>query len=152
MERKCIFIHIPKNAGTSVEYCLAPKLAEPRSQHATSLELREMWKSMFQKLFKFAFYRDPVSRLVSAFSYLYEGGNGQARDMYWSNVLRKYDSFDDFVSETFQKPHQESIEIESISSHYSKSVAWMNLPVHFVPQHFSFLISKVIYWLTDYFT
>ena len=62
-----------------VEYCLAPKLAEPRSQHATSLELREMWKSMFQKLFKFAFYRDPVSRLVSAFSYLYEGGNGHNR-------------------------------------------------------------------------
>jgi hypothetical protein len=136
LERKCIFIHIPKNAGTSVEYCLAPKLVEPRSQHATSLELREMWKSMFQKLFKFAFYRDPVSRLVSAFSYLYEGGNGQATDMYWSNVLRKYDSFDDFVSETFQKPHEESIEKESFSSQNSKPVAWMNLPVHFVPQHF----------------
>ena len=116
LERKCIFIHIPKNAGTSIEYCLAPKLAKPRSQHATSLELREMWKSMFQKLYKFAIYRDPVSRLVSAFSYLYEGGNGQATDMYWSRVLRKYDSFDNFVSETFKKPHQESIEKESISS------------------------------------
>lgn len=90
---KCIFIHIPKNAGQSIEHVFldlldltwktrAPLLLRPkvpgelgpnRLAHLKAHEyLRYKYVSpeMFEEYFKFCFVRNPWSRVVSIYKYL----------------------------------------------------------------------------------
>ena len=74
-KHKCIFIHVPKAAGSSVETSeifedQRIKTGEYVGGHTTALEYRETYPGKFKNYFKFAFVRNPYSRLVSAFSYL----------------------------------------------------------------------------------
>ena len=126
LSRQCIFIHIPKNAGTYVEYLLEPDLVQPKSLHVTAIELQEMWPSMFQKLFKFAIYRDPILRFISAYSYLHEGGNQQHSDLMWSQEIKKHVSFENFVRHLF---------CERIKNGTLASSWHIKMPIHFVPQY-----------------
>ncbi len=131
IKSNCIFIHIPKNAGTSMEYLIAPQLKKPTSQHVTALELREMWPSEFHKLFKFAIYRDPIERVISAYAYLIDGGNGKNIDTYWSRILRKFKSFDEFVECKFSLNNSQKENVKGNSI-----LAWnRKLPTHFIPQY-----------------
>jgi len=77
---KCIFIHIPKCAGTSIEKALNMfdnnelfgydennKIAK---QHLTSKQVLEyIPKKIFDDYFKFAFVRNPYDRAVSSAAY-----------------------------------------------------------------------------------
>ncbi len=123
----CLFVHVPKNAGTTVEACLRTavegRAGEPRyqSQHFTATELRDERFATFERLFKFCVVRNPYERLVSAYRYLRSGGNGTSRaDLAWASRLRNLGHFHDFCRFFFSKP-----------------VDWANneLPTHFVPQH-----------------
>lgn len=90
---KCIFIHIPKNAGQSVEHVfldlldltwetrapllLRPKvpgeLGPPRLAHLTAdeyVQYKYVAPEMFEEYFKFAFVRNPWSRMVSIYKFL----------------------------------------------------------------------------------
>ena len=75
-ELKCIFIHIPKTAGTSIEQFLKDNKNEieylgvrnNRSlQHLTALELSKEIPYVFKIYYKFSFVRNPYDRLLSVY-------------------------------------------------------------------------------------
>ena len=73
---KFIFVHIPKNAGTSIElalkdYCTAESLLRPDTNpHETAVEARvRIGKEKFDEYFKFAVCRNPYDRELSYFFY-----------------------------------------------------------------------------------
>jgi len=87
---KCIFIHIPKSAGTSIKsllgkkeitklskdhinpFFLGDKKFEPPAPHLRAidyLKYKYVTKEIFDKYFKFAFVRNPWDRLVSEYKF-----------------------------------------------------------------------------------
>lgn len=108
-KKKIIFIHIPKTGGTSVIRSLKPLVDEQNFLtfgHYT-IEALEKFPSMKKKeysnYFRFAFIRDPVDRLISAFHFLQNGGVNEY-DKEWSEKLglKKY-NFEEFVLSKLDK-------------------------------------------------
>ena len=105
-EHKCIFVHIPKVAGTSIEFVfgmhgdrdnvgLAPYENQVKNfdtlfgnglQHLTALEIRNLVDD-YNDYFKFAFVRNPWDRLVSSVFF-----NSSFR-----NIIKKELSKDEFA-------------------------------------------------------
>ena len=75
-EQKMIFIHIPKNAGTSIESIfLTPEYREkyPISKierHATIHEVKEVFPDKYDSYIKFAVIRNPYDRMISWYHYV----------------------------------------------------------------------------------
>lgn len=68
----CIFFHIPKNAGTSINLSLYGD--GPGTYHAGILTAISIFSTKdFNKSFKFAFVRHPLDRLVSSYHHLNKG-------------------------------------------------------------------------------
>jgi hypothetical protein len=116
---KFIFVHVPKNAGTSVTQALstlsswrdlelggtqfgeaiAPHFMKRFGlrKHSTASQIRkvvgeEIWSSYY----KFGFVRDPYSRLQSLWSFLRKWKN-------WPNseIMNSFESIDEFVTSDF---------------------------------------------------
>jgi hypothetical protein len=92
-ELKCMFVHIPRTGGTSMEIALglhgdyreentasmfgrikSPDLkrrdyATDYLQHLTAADLRRLLPEEFQRYFRFAFVRNPWERMVSVYCY-----------------------------------------------------------------------------------
>lgn len=69
---KCIFIHIPRCAGTSVEYWLCGKdwwSIDPASKHLTARQARNLYAEYWGRYFKFSIVRNPVARSLSCLKY-----------------------------------------------------------------------------------
>ena len=96
----CLFIHIPKTAGTSILSSLGKKRPSHR-QHLPWYVYKAANRTYFQKAFKFAFVRNPFDRLYSAFEYLKTNGGGSRDDHILGERLRAYASFDDFICDGF---------------------------------------------------
>ncbi|CAN5734472.1 hypothetical protein BH10BAC2_BH10BAC2_16430 [soil metagenome] len=62
---KFIFVHIPKNAGTSVYRALGME----ESVHYTIHEYQQILGSSYSKYFTFCFVRNPFGRFVSLYNY-----------------------------------------------------------------------------------
>lgn len=90
---KCVFIHIPKTAGSSLTRVLFPNLGT----HATAMNYVEINENLFKERFTFAFVRNPFDRLVSSYFYLKKGGMGPGDKAFWDNELSVFDGFDSFV-------------------------------------------------------
>ena len=90
-ELKCIFIHIPKCGGSSIERTLWPRpqdrneanlyggfISKYRNkyqtgglQHLLASQVREeVGAKIFEEFYKFAFIRNPWDRIVSQFTYM----------------------------------------------------------------------------------
>lgn len=94
---KCIFIHIPKTAGTSIILELNKDKMVPRD-HATWRDYKRKSPYLFEKYYKFSFVRNPWDRVVSSYHYFKHGGNQTKHDIEFKNsVIDKYDSFESFV-------------------------------------------------------
>jgi hypothetical protein len=88
----CIFVHVPKAAGSSIEgssiFDDKRKLSEEGiGGHATAMEFKQLYPEKFDQYFKFTFVRNPYSRLISAYFYLSRGGGGNEYD---TSIYRKY--------------------------------------------------------------
>lgn len=77
-ERKCIFIHIPKNGGTSV----CEGLSLDRSLHYTYRHYENSFPEEWDTYFKFTIIRNPWTRLVSCYEYAKQDIS------YWHNNIK----------------------------------------------------------------
>ena len=110
---QCIFIHIPKAAGTSV----ALTLFDQGSRHVPWFEYQRANAQKFRRYFKFTFVRNPWDRLVSSYFFLRNGGLGP-QDAAWAEMnLGQFKDFGSFVRDWI---NEENIQ------------TW----VHFLPQFY----------------
>lgn len=93
-ETESVFIHVPKAAGKSVAGSLY-NCDKPGHFFATDYRSDDAVK--FNRYYKFAFVRDPYSRLESAYYFLVKGG-ATKKDAEVGGVIKsETSSFDDFV-------------------------------------------------------
>ncbi|WP_025110195.1 sulfotransferase family 2 domain-containing protein [Pseudomonas sp. H1h] len=93
-QRSCLFIHVPKCAGSSI--CTA-MFDGWRPGHLPLYWYEAQFPAQFASAFKFAFVRDPLERAYSAYAFL-RGNALSARDHPAQQLVRKYRDFDDFVA------------------------------------------------------
>jgi hypothetical protein len=106
-DNKCIFIHVPKVAGTSIKNILFP--GSTGIGHKLAMDYYLDAPEKFEKYFVFAFVRNPYDRLVSAYNYLMQGGKGGAKDIdFRDRYLTAYEDFTDFVVHGLNKPEMAS--------------------------------------------
>lgn len=107
---RCIFVHIPKTAGTSVLRMLTDTNRILRMSSRSMSQKHIGWESFMQyhsnwyeHFFKFTFVRDPYARAISTYRYLLSGGNGRddlaLRD--WISAMCT--SFEDFAFRVLTK-------------------------------------------------
>jgi hypothetical protein len=65
-EKKLIFIHIPKNAGTSIIKAMG---VENICIDKTIEEYKKLYKNYWKEYIKFTVIRDPIDRFVSAYKF-----------------------------------------------------------------------------------
>jgi len=94
-ERNCIFVHIPKTGGVSIATAL---FGRRFGGHRTLRQFQLLYdRDRIDSMFKFAFVRDPWSRLASAWTFLKAGGRNEY-DARWSRRhLSPFDDFESFV-------------------------------------------------------
>lgn len=106
---KCVFVHIPKTAGTSIHSKLYNR-TDYEDNHKTFFELlNEHDAELFESYWSFSVVRNPYDRFISAFEYA-------------KTVVSEIDPNSDF-NEFIKK-------IESNSSSF-----YSYLPIYFMPQH-----------------
>ena len=92
LEKKCIFIHIPKCGGNSIKSHLK---GMDRDSHGFA---KTVPKAIFDMFYSFTFVRNPISRCLSAYYFLLKGGFRNEQDLIDRNVfITKYKDFEDFV-------------------------------------------------------
>ena len=94
---KCIFIHIPKAAGISVNKALFGNYV---GAHRSVRDYKKIYpKATFDSYYKFSIVRNPWDRLYSAYTFLKKGG---MNDYDYKFMLKELDtivSFEQFVME-----------------------------------------------------
>ncbi|MCJ8294467.1 MAG: sulfotransferase family protein [Colwellia sp.] len=94
---RCIFVHIPKNAGTSVLNVFAD---DSGRKHAKWYDFFRASNQFFNDYHKFAIVREPMARLHSSYKYAITGGNQSAEDIAIEQTLKtSCDSFESFILE-----------------------------------------------------
>ncbi|PAV24509.1 hypothetical protein CF392_15880 [Tamilnaduibacter salinus] len=93
-EKKMIYIHIPKVAGSSIGEAI---LGHDKVGHYPARYIRDIDNRFFDEAYKFTFVRNPWDRLYSAFSFLKNGGKG-TWDSDWTQKYRvDLMDFEEFV-------------------------------------------------------
>jgi len=96
IKHKCIFIHIPKNAGTSLLTAFNDRGVR---RHIPWIHFHRANSTKFASYYKFTVIREPVSRLFSAYNYLLNGGNQLVDDLALSRYIKAHSSdFNSFVT------------------------------------------------------
>lgn len=93
-QRSCLFIHVPKCAGSSVCRALFD------GWHPGHLPLywyEQQFPRQCAQSFKFAFVRNPLERVYSAYAFL-RGNELPRRDRAAQEMLNRYRDFDDFIA------------------------------------------------------
>jgi len=110
---KCIFIHIPKTAGTSI----VKSLFNCVSRHTPYFEYQKANKQKFDDYFKFCFVRNPWDRLLSTYLFLKKGGLNAQDEKWAKNNISQYETFNEFVTSWVNE---------------TNIMQW----IHFYPQHY----------------
>ncbi len=100
-EKNVIFIHIPKNAGTSV-YSSMKVDTLPPDTHIPATVYRTTDPKLFESAYVFAYIRDPWDRFVSAFHYLKQGNHPNDKAM--QEFLQPITDFSHFINELKNRP------------------------------------------------
>lgn len=93
-EKKFIFIHIPKVAGISLVSAMG--FENEHKWHIPVRFYQQIIPDKFDDYFKFTFVRNPWDRVLSAYTFLQQGGLSQ-RDEKISRFVNSYGSFEKFV-------------------------------------------------------
>lgn len=101
-ETGSLYIHIPKTAGTSIAKCCYGE--DP--WHYSISQYKYLSRRYFNSLFKFAFVRNPYTRLASIYKYSFK----QAAEHPKTSVkfVTKYETFDEFLMNWLTKKNIES--------------------------------------------
>lgn len=94
VRHSCIFIHIPKCAGSSIKDALFPGRTHG---HMPLWFYEQNFQEFYARAFKFAFVRDPLDRAYSAYRYLRSDLLEVERDVAAHRLAKKYDGFEAFV-------------------------------------------------------
>ena len=71
-EHKCIFVHIGRCAGTSIEQWVCGAdwwTIEPETKHLLASQARALYKDYWDRYFKFSIVRNPVNRMISCLNH-----------------------------------------------------------------------------------
>ncbi len=107
LENNALFIHIPKCAGTSIQKALLgwnfmefDDEHKLWAQHATASEIKKYYLSEqeWEKLFTFAFVRNPFDRAVSSYNYLCNLKNIEKNKKSFSDFVFRGGAFKDLLS------------------------------------------------------
>ncbi|CAN1527438.1 Sulfotransferase [Burkholderiaceae bacterium] len=135
---KFIFVHVPKNAGTSITNLLASfsspidieiggtqigELLQPEyirrygiAKHSTSFVLEAILGETWNNYFKFAIVRHPYSRFISAFNFL---RNWKSENTNFHKKILSFSNINDFISSNF-------LSIEKIPDNiFNKQTHWI---------------------------
>ena len=94
-KRGALFVHVPKNAGTTI----ATALYGSWIGHRTALFSRTVDPTFFFQSTRFAVLRDPVERFTSAYWFLRNGGGSERKVSKWfARSCRNVVSLDDLLS------------------------------------------------------
>ena len=112
-KHKCIFIHIPKCGGASVEDVLFKPIKErttkdlwmfPSKYQTGGLQhlmashiIEEVGEDIFKEYFKFSFVRNPWDKMISQFNYTI----AQRRDIQKYIGINKNSSFNEYLNRVF---------------------------------------------------
>jgi len=83
-ELKCIFIHIPRTAGSSIERALINDdwwTVESKTKHLIASQAKKIYSEYWNDYFKFSFVRDPYSRMLSMTTF------DKIRKMYYGDTV-----------------------------------------------------------------
>ncbi|MEA2120514.1 sulfotransferase family 2 domain-containing protein [Halovibrio sp. HP20-50] len=124
----CIYIHIPKAAGTSLNKAIYGRTLG----HYTASEIHSLFPKLFGKAFVFSFVRNPWDRVLSAYRFA-KVGKTNSMGMYRPEQYQipQFDSFERFLFEWLAKQNLEKVDFV------------------FQPQS-KFIVGKHGHLLTDY--
>ena len=69
---KCIFVHLPRTAGTSIEQWIHGRdwwEVEPNTKHLIASQAKRQYADYWDEYFTFAFVRNPWDRVVSSLKF-----------------------------------------------------------------------------------
>ncbi len=97
-KHKCIFVHIPRCAGTSMEYALVKQdwwSIDRETKHILASTAKKLYGEHWDKYFKFSFVRNPWDRMVSLAKFpLMSGISISKGSINISSYLKKFDNIE----------------------------------------------------------
>jgi hypothetical protein len=100
-EMKCIFVHIPRCGGVSINKALFGNLVGGHTSLEQYLYIFE--PKAIASYFKFTIVRNPWDRLVSAFYFLKKGGFNDSNKKWAEENLGHFEDFGSFVKQWVNK-------------------------------------------------
>lgn len=123
LQRRAIFIHVPKAAGTSVKISL---YGAEEGGHRRIAEYFGYDPALARSFFKFGFVRNPWARLLSAYSYLLQGTGTTSRDRRFTTAfLADKGDFTAFVKALEDKRYRRIVQCYD---HFQPQVYWVCEP------------------------
>lgn len=103
----CIFVHVPKAAGTSINRAIYGKTLG----HYRAADIRRNFPNLFARSFVFSFVRNPWARALSAYQFAVQGRT-ESMGMRKPHQYRipEFESFERFLLEWLVKQDLDSID------------------------------------------
>ncbi|MCI7765075.1 sulfotransferase family 2 domain-containing protein, partial [Helicobacter sp.] len=129
---KCVFIHVPKVAGSSIERVVY-QTDRWLVGHAKASQYVKFDKNKFESYFSFGFVRNPYDRVVSAYHYL-KNDSPNPLDVEWGRLHIDNLTFEEFILRLQDEYFKERI---LLKNHFSFQYKYlcdenMNILVNFV--------------------
>jgi len=98
--KRCIFVHVPRVAGTSINRALYGRTLG----HYSAADIRRRFPDLYERSFVFAFVRNPWDRVLSAYRFAVRG---RTESMGMRNPIqyqiREFETFERFLFEWLAK-------------------------------------------------